>query len=212
MTSFAKHIAVLGVAFIATTALADKSGDNKGATPDPKASGEKKSKKGSKGSAETSGKKKGLDIPVEKGHDSIGLSIPYFDSSGKRQMNFKIGVASRIDDNHINMKDLAVETFNEAGEHEMQIDLPTATLDTDTSVLTSKTHVTIRRSDFELTGDSVVFYTRTKQGGLGGNVHMVIFNLQDETPDTPQPGESKDAARNSSPSKETTNTPESKAK
>ena len=48
MTSFAKHIAVLSAALIATTALAEKSGDDKSATPDPKAAADKKPKKGTK--------------------------------------------------------------------------------------------------------------------------------------------------------------------
>ncbi len=93
------------------------------------------------------------------------------------------------------MTDLQIETFNEQGEHEMQIDMPTSVLNTDTSVITTNHHVTIRRADFELTGEAMIFNTRTKQGGLGGNVHMLIYNLEDETSDGAKPGEGKGTGR-----------------
>jgi len=201
MTSFAKHIAVFAAALIATTALAEKSGDGKATpSPDGKETPVKKSKKskGSKNSEDPNAPKK-MDIPVQPGHPSKGLTVPYFDSSGKRQMNFQIGVASRIDANHIEMTDMQVETLNEEGGHEMQIDLPTSIFDTDTSIITTNKHVTIKRADFDLTGEAMVFNTKTKQGGLGGGVRMLIYNLDDETADAAKPGEAKGAAKTPKP-------------
>jgi hypothetical protein len=212
MTSFAKHIAVLGAALIATTALAEKSADDKSSKADAKETADKKGKKGkgSKSGNDPDAPKK-IDVPVQPGHPSKGLVIPYYDSAGKHEMQFRIGVASRIDENHIAMTDLGIETFDENGKHEMQIDLPAAVLDTNSSVITSKKHVTVRREDFELTGEAMIFNTRTKQGGLGGNVRMLIYNLDEETSDTAKPAESKDAV--STPeSKEKATTPETKAK
>jgi lipopolysaccharide export system protein LptC len=43
-------------------------------------------------------------------------------------------------------------------------------------VLTSKTSVTIKRSDFEVTGDSMEFDTKTKNGRMEGRVRMLIYN------------------------------------
>jgi hypothetical protein len=178
MTSFAKHIAVLAAALIATTVLAEKSDDDKSAKPDSKETGAKKPKrsKGAKAPEDPNAPKKKIDIPVVKGHDSLGLIIPYFDGTGKRQMNFKMAVASRLDEDHVKMKDLSIETFNEEGEHEMQINVPDSIFDSDKSAITTQTHVTISRDDFTLSGESMIFYTRTKQGGLAGNVHMIIYN------------------------------------
>jgi hypothetical protein len=97
-------------------------------------------------------------------------------------MNFSIGVASRIDDIHIQMKDLEIQTFDDVGQPEMSIMMPKDSIfDTDTGVITSQQHVTIHRADFELTGEAVIFNTLTKQGGLGGNVHMLIYDLEGET-------------------------------
>jgi lipopolysaccharide export system protein LptC len=74
---------------------------------------------------------------------------------------------------------LQVETFDEAGEKEMLITLPTSILDLNTRVLTSKSNVTIKRSDFEVTGDSMEFDTKTKNGRIEGRVRMLIYNLDE---------------------------------
>jgi hypothetical protein len=188
MISFVKSVAVLSAVCLAVSAWAAKNDDSSTPKPDSKESGKKKGKKKDAdqqkiaGQPATPAPKKTYDVPVEKGHDSYGMSIPYFDTSGKRQMNFKIGVASRLDEDHIRMKDLNIETFNEqSGEHEMDIYMPTAVFNTATSWVTSKQHVTIKRDDFEISGEALAFNTETKQGGLGGNVTMIIYNLEEET-------------------------------
>ena len=122
------------------------------------------------------------DIPVSPNHPAKGLKIPFFDSQGKIQMIFVIGVATRIDADHIDMSDMQIETFDEEGAHEMAIDLPTSILDLNTSVISTKKHVTIRRDDFILTGEEMEFNTKTKQGTLGGGVKMIIYNLDNPPP------------------------------
>jgi hypothetical protein len=120
-----------------------------------------------------------MSLPIPKGHDSKGLKIPYYGPDRKLQMTFTIGVASRLDEDHVRMNDLQVETFDDAGEKEMVITLPTSVLDLTTRVLTSKSNVTIKRSDFEVTGDSMEFDTRTKNGRIEGRVRMLIYNLDE---------------------------------
>jgi len=193
MSLFAKYVSVLCAGpvlcagfFVAMVwpGRADDRQPSKAATKD---SGAKKDKVAKV--EETPAPKK-TEVPVIKGHPSYGMWIPYFSTDGKRQMNFKIGVATRIDDNHVDLKDMQIETFDENEEHEMAIDLPSSVLDTDTNVIITHHHVTIRREDFELTGEAMIFNTRTKQGGLGGNVHMIIYDLKSETSegsDTPDP-------------------------
>jgi len=144
------------------------------------------SKKAGKGSAGTGKADKDNermhDIPVSAEHPAKGLKIPYFDNEGKLQMIFVIGVATRLDADHIDMADMQVETFDDQQQHEMYIDLPKSVLDLNTSVITTQKRVTIRREDFVLTGESMEFNTRTKQGGLGGSVRMLIYNLDTGTP------------------------------
>ncbi|MDR3405463.1 MAG: hypothetical protein P4L99_23410 [Chthoniobacter sp.] len=185
MTSFVKYIAVCAAALVATAAGAEKNGDSSTPKPDGKDTGTpaKKAKKPktARSATEDTNAPKKMDVPVVEGHPSKGLRIPYYDSTGKHDMQFNIGVATRLDDNHVAFTDLQIETFNEQGEHEMSINMPTSVMNTDTSVITTEHHVDIRRADFDLTGETMIFNTRTKQGGLGGHVHMTIYNLDDET-------------------------------
>lgn len=146
----------------------DKAGKKK-----PKDKGKAKSEKSEEG-------KRNDMVPIPKGHDSKGLKIPYFDSAGKLQMTFNIGVASRLDDDRVQMADLQVETFDDGGASEMLIALPNSVLDLNTRVISAETHVKIWRADFELTGETIQFNTQTKQGKLGGGVRMLIYDLASE--------------------------------
>lgn len=137
----------------------------------------KKKKKDKKSGDEESPR---LSLPILKGHDAFGLKIPYFDAEGRLQMLFNIGKASRIDDNRVSMADMQLETYDDSGEPEMTIDLPKSVLDLNTRVITTDTNVTIKRSDFEITGRSMEFNTDTKRGRLAGDVRMLIYDLGEE--------------------------------
>lgn len=121
-----------------------------------------------------------LSLPLVQGQTSKGVTIPYSDGTGTKTMNFRIGSATPVDADHIQMKDLTIETLNELGEKEMTIELPGSTLDLNTRVITGKERVTIRRSDFEITGATMEFNTETKQGQINGDVRMIIFDLSQE--------------------------------
>ena len=195
MRSFRKLSAGIAVGLIAAAMLAGgafaqkKEGEKpkaKDKKEEPKKPGEKADKgKGSKD--EKDGEPGKLDIPVSKDHDAKGLKIPYFDGDGKKQMVFTIGVASRIDEEHIGMTETLVETFNENGGSEMTIDLPKSELNVTTSVISTKKHVEIKREDFSITGETLEFNMKTKRGTLGGGVKMLIYNIQEELPDAPAP-------------------------
>ena len=189
MTSFAKFVAVFAVGLLTMGAMVVKSADDKPKKSDSKEGGAKKAKKDK--DKKKSEEEKVIDIPMPEGKDAKGLKIPYRDEQGKLQMRFTIGVARRIDESHVEMADLQVETFDDAGEPEMTIDLPTSVLNLKTSVLTTNQAVKIQRDDFEITGNSMTFNTKTKQGGLGGKVRMLIYNLADQTTETPKTPEPK---------------------
>ena len=152
---------------------------------EPKKEQAKKKESGRKtgGDEELAAPKMSLPIPV--GHDAKGLKIPYAEA-GKLQMIFTIGIANRLDEDHVKMSDLRIETFNDNGEREMLIDLPRSVLDLNTHVVSTKERVTIKRSDFEITGQAMQFNTDTKQGKLAGNVRMLIYNLAEESGAKPE--------------------------
>ncbi|MDQ3621171.1 MAG: hypothetical protein M3463_01580 [Verrucomicrobiota bacterium] len=123
-----------------------------------------------------------MPFPVPIGRGSKGLKIPTFSADGQLlQMVFNIGHATRVDENNVQMIDLWVETYDESGAPEMSFTLPSSNLDLTTRILSTLEGVTIRRSDFELTGKTMVFNTREKRGTLGGGVKMIIYNLAEET-------------------------------
>ena len=195
MRSFPKFLTGVAVSVVAVGALATGAFAQKKDGEKPRAKDKKEAVKSDAPKAE---KEKGgkddkaketskMDIPVSKDHDAKGLKIPYFDGDGKKQMIFTIGVASRIDDEHIGMTETEVETFDENGDHEMTIDLPKSELNVNTSVITTKKHVEIKREDFSITGETMEFNMKTKKGTLGGGVKMLIYNLEDEVSEKPEP-------------------------
>jgi hypothetical protein len=118
-------------------------------------------------------------IPIPVGRDAKGIKLPYFDGDGRLQMYFNIDVAKRIDEDHLEMANLKLETFDETGAPEMKIDMAVSVLDLKTKILSSDHPVTIRRSDFEITGERIQFNTETRQGKMTGNVRMLIFDSGD---------------------------------
>jgi hypothetical protein len=123
-------------------------------------------------------KKEGLDLAVPKGQPQKGVRVPVYGLDGKLMMNFQIGVATWIDDDNIKMTQLRVETFKQDAVKEMDMDMPDAILNTRTKDITSKTRVSIKRDDFEISGNSMTFNTESRQGRLGGGVRMVIYDIE----------------------------------
>ena len=101
------------------------------------------------------------------------------------EMSFKMELAKRIDADHLQMGNLKIETFNALGEPEMFIDLPVSVFDLNTRIITSKDPVTIRRADFEITGETMEFNTQTRLGRFAGNIRMLIYN-RDRLATTPE--------------------------
>jgi hypothetical protein len=173
--------AALGVA----VALAEKKEKPK-ADAKPAAAAGKKTEQKSGGESKEKEKKNDekaapkLSLPLPKGQDSKGVVIPYTDAAGKKSMVFKIGVGTRLDDNRVKMTDLLIETFDENNTQEMTIALPASQLDLSTRTITGDQGVTIKRSDFEITGKNMEFNTETKQGRIKGNVRMIIYELTEE--------------------------------
>jgi hypothetical protein len=162
----------------------EKSSDQKEKKAEGKKAKEKTKKdkgKGNKKPVPDESEKGKLSIPIEKGHDAFGLKIPYFDADGKIQMVFNIKRASRLDDKRVSMSDMVLETYDDEGDTEMSIELPSSVLDLTTNIITTESNVTIKRSDFELTGRSMEFNTKTRQGKLAGDVRMLVYDIEGET-------------------------------
>lgn len=130
------------------------------------------------------------DIPLPIGHEAKGLTLPDFDPDGKLRGRFTAGIARRVDQTHIAFTDLHIVTFNDdqtesappspqpnasPGAHQ-DLDVSTADslFDLQQHVLRSTTPGTVKRSDFQITGDTIEFNSESRQATFRGNVKMVI--------------------------------------
>ena len=128
-----------------------------------------KSKSAEKNVSDTS-----ASVPIPIGHEAKGVTLPDYDLEGRITGRFLAGVARRIDENHLQMHDLIMHTFTAGEKPDLEIDMTTSILDLRTRVLSSQERTTVKRADFELTGNSMEFNTSTHEGTLIGDVKMVV--------------------------------------
>jgi hypothetical protein len=144
----------------------------------PQVSGQSKSRK-KKGHATATasaspGEQSLTNIPLPIGHEAKGLVLPDFGADGRLRAKFEAGTAHRIDQEHIGFQQLKITTYTPENQTDLQVDMHTSVLDLKTRILRSQERSTIRRSDFNIVGDSVQFDTNARTGRMIGNVKMVI--------------------------------------
>ena len=113
-------------------------------------------------------------IPLPIGHEAKGLVLPDFDLNGRLRGKFIAGSAKRLDQERIGFRDLKINTFNEANQVDLEIVMLTSTFDLTTKILSSEERTTVRRTDFNIVGDSATFDTEARTSRIVGNVKMVI--------------------------------------
>jgi hypothetical protein len=127
--------------------------------------------------ADDNGQSRRIDLPVPVGHDVKGLRLPVRNDQGKIEMQFDIESARRLDDQNVEMHTVTIQTYNQQTfKPDAKIDLESSTMNLDSEVITTKEPVRITREDFFLTADSGEFNSKTRQGKVFGNVHLVIYN------------------------------------
>ena len=118
-----------------------------------------------------------IDLPVPIGHEVKGLRVPVRNEQGKIEMQFDMETATRLDDQNVEMNIVTIQTYNQqSGKEDAKIDLQTSMMNLDTNIITTKEPVRITREDFALTADGGEFNSKTRQGRVIGNVHLVIYN------------------------------------
>ena len=137
---------------------------------------QKKSKKNKESPSEsaTASPGAGSQVPLPIGHEAKGLTLPDIDENGHLRGRFVAGTAKRIDQNHMQFRDLNITTYTEDNKIDMQIAMADSVLDLNTRVLTSPQRTTIKRADFQIEGDTVQFDTAKRHGTMTGNIKMVI--------------------------------------
>ena len=115
------------------------------------------------------------DVPITAGHDAKGLVLPDFDLQGRMRGKLEAGVTRRLDDQNIEFEGVKFTTFvPETETPDLEIKMNKSVFNLKTQVLTSNVRSTVKRSDFEVAGDTMKFEMLTRQGTLEGNVKMVV--------------------------------------
>jgi hypothetical protein len=114
-------------------------------------------------------------VPIVPGHDAKGLVLPDFDHLGRMRGKLEAGLTKRIDDEHVEFKGVKFTTFvPETQTPDLQIVMNSSVFNLKTQVLNSLERTTVKRADFEITGDTMQFEMITRKGTLAGNVKMVV--------------------------------------
>jgi len=148
---------------------ADKKSKDKGKTPAPTPTVVPKKKERPK-------PEEGIrDVPITQGHDAKGLVLPEFDFQGHMRGKLQAGVTRRLDDQNVEFDGVKFTTFlPETETPNLEISVNKAVLNLKTQVLTSNVRSTVKRFDFEASGDSMRFEMLTRQSTLEGNVKVVV--------------------------------------
>jgi hypothetical protein len=114
-------------------------------------------------------------IPIAAGHDARGLVLPEYDLKGHLRGKLQAGITRRLDDERVEFKEMKFTTFvPESDKPDLEIIMTTSTFNLKTQVLNSSERTSVKRSDFEITGDTMQFEMLTRKGTLAGNVKMVV--------------------------------------
>src|SRR2546421_649421 len=114
-------------------------------------------------------------VPIASGHDAKGLVLPDFDLSGRLRGKLQAGITRRLDEQHIEFKDVRFTTFvPETQTPDLQIVMTTSVFNLKTQVMTSNERASVKRTDFEISGDTMKFEMISRQGTLAGNVKMIV--------------------------------------
>jgi len=118
-----------------------------------------------------------IDLPVPIGHEVKGLRVPVRNEEGKLEMQFDMETATRLDEQNVEMHTVTIQTYNQqTGKQDAKIELQTSMMNLDTNIITTKEPIRITREDFVVTADGGEFNSKTRQGKVVGNVHLVIYN------------------------------------
>ncbi len=121
-----------------------------------------------------------FELPVPVGMPATGIKIPQYDADGRLILLFEAAEAQKTDDDSVSMTDLRLEASDDQGR-KILVELPSAVFQLSSRLLTGDRSATIRRDDFQISGDSIEFDTRTRHGTLRGEIKMLITSENDPT-------------------------------
>ncbi len=116
-----------------------------------------------------------MNLPAAIGEDMQGIMIPQYDAEGNLMMSFFAKSARKINETEVNIDSLTINFFQKNGK-DMTLFLLHGLFNLETKILSSKSPVTLKREDFEMTGESITFDTIKRSGSMDGHVHTDVRN------------------------------------
>ncbi len=132
---------------------------------------------------------------IPAGFVNRDVIIPSFDEAGKKTSELHAATLTRIDEEHLQATQVTISIQAEDPAQNIRVDLPSAVFHLGDEILRSDERSTVTRSDFETSGDTLVFDTRTSVGSMTGRVRTLIFDTSAVSRETspPQPPSGKAA-------------------
>jgi hypothetical protein len=113
-------------------------------------------------------------VPIPTGRDARGLVLPEYDPEGNLRGKIEAGIMKRLDDERVQFESVKFTTYNLQKQIEMEILMKTSIFNLKTQVLNSVERTTVKRADFEISGDTMQFEMLTRLGTMTGNVKMTV--------------------------------------
>ncbi len=113
-------------------------------------------------------------VPLAVGHDAKDLVLPIFDRLGHMCGRLEAGVARRLDDNHVEFQAVKFTTFTPENTTDLEISVINSIFDLKTQLINSSQRSTVKRADFDISGDKMQFDMVARKGTLTGHVKMVV--------------------------------------
>lgn len=117
------------------------------------------------------------------GREFKGLAIPTYSTDDHIKAVMRADSVIRVNEQFIDFLNLTVHVYNSRGEPETTITMPEAAYDIVIGELASKTASRIEQPRFTVTGDKMIFETRSQISRLVGNVKLVIPDVGQLAPD-----------------------------
>lgn len=121
-----------------------------------------------------------IDVPVAIGQTVRGIRLPHYER-GSNKLNLRLNAesAERASETKFTFKGLRIEIFDESEEKPaMEVILPEAVYDRETSLLTGQADSVIRGEQFEITGRQLEFDSNTRDSRLLGPVVMILTQAE----------------------------------
>src|SRR3954463_16472155 len=96
-------------------------------------------------------------IPLPVGHEAKGLVLPNYNEDGQLVAKLEAGTAKRIDENHVLFSALKLTTFTAEAQPDLLVEMLDSVLDLKTRIVSSQHRATIKRTDFDISGDTLEF-------------------------------------------------------